>query len=133
MTDRCCTEPKPVFDSSVCIKLDFISALHELKVRLPRKTRFLAVKSRAETHCRQKCITRDPRKTRQQVRGTEKHYFNLILIRSHFEITVPNVFNVVYFFRRNYILITKNGSQRNLDMAKDLTVLNIKSIEKAAF
>lgn len=86
----------------------------------------MAVKSRAETHCRQKCITRDPRKTRQQVRGTEKHYFNLILIRSHFEITVT-------FFRRNYILITKNGSQRNLDMAKDLTVLNIKSIEKAAF
>ena len=37
-------------------------------------------------------------------------------IRSHFEITVPNSFNVFYFFRRNYIMITKNGSQRNLDM-----------------
>ena len=44
------------------------------------KSKFLAVKSRAETHRRQKCITRDPKKTREQVKGTEKHYFNLILI-----------------------------------------------------
>ena len=50
-------------------------------------------------------------------------------IRSHFEITVPNIFNVFYFvfylptylptylpFSVEIILITKNGSQRNLDM-----------------
>ena len=87
MTDRCCPELKPVFDSLVCnkapAKLNCILSQHYMNSGLENrgKSKYLAVKSRAETHCRQKCITRDPKKTREQVRGNEKHYFfNLILI-----------------------------------------------------
>ena len=34
-------------------------------------------------------------------------------IRSHFEITVPNIFNVFYFFRRNYINHQKRKSKES--------------------
>ena len=79
MTDRCCPELKPVFDSLVCnkapAKLNCILSQHYMNSGLGNrgKSKYLAVKSRAETHC--------PKKTREQVRDNEKHYFfNLILI-----------------------------------------------------
>ena len=34
-------------------------------------------------------------------------------VRSHFEITVPNIFNVFYFFRRNYINHPKRKSKES--------------------
>ena len=78
MTDRCCPELKPVFDSLVCnkapAKLNCILSQHYMNSGLENrgKSKYLAVKSR---------ITRDPKKTREQVRGNGKHYFfNLILI-----------------------------------------------------
>ena len=86
MLSRAKTSFSTVFDSLVCnkapAKLNCILSQHYMNSGLENrgKSKYLAVKSRAETHCRQKCITRDPKKTREQVRGNEKHYFfNLIL------------------------------------------------------
>ena len=64
MTDRCCPELKPVFDSLVCnkapAKLNCILSQHYMNSGLENrgKSKYLAVKSR---------ITRDPKKTREQV------------------------------------------------------------------